>query len=217
MFSILDIDDVHGDTEARMRQAGEIGVDALPLSIASTLKERGVERVGRVAIVDRGLGAFWEIRGVDGRWIGRVDTSGVFMGLISIEQAREIAVDDFLPDAPIERIELIESDPPSEYRGGRLPVYQVVMDHPKKTHIYIDASTGTIMARRNKAWRTFDFFWMLHTMDYKGRDNFNHPLLTIASLFAIAASSTGILLWGWRVIPKLIRRSKPKKKGLGQT
>jgi len=212
VFSILDIDDVHGDTEARMRQVGEMSIESLPPLMQDSLREQGVESIGTATIIDRGLGAFWEIRSSDGSWIGRANSSGNLTGLITQTEAQEIAVDDFLPDAPVESIQLIEDEPPSEYRGGRLPVYQVVMDHPKHTHIYVDAATGRIMARRNKSWRTFDFFWMLHTMDYKGRDNFNHPLLTIASLFAIAASGTGLALWSWRAIPKFSRWRKNRMK-----
>ena len=208
VFSILDIDEVRGNTEARMPQNGAISVESLPLLMQDSLREQGFDNIGTATIIDRGLGAFWEIRSPDGSWIGRADSSGSLTGLITQAQAQEIAEDDFLPGAPVESIQLIEENPPSEYRGGQLPVYQVSMDHPKQTHIYVDAATGRIMARRNKSWRTFDFFWMLHTMDYKGRDNFNHPLLTIASVLAIATSGTGLALWSWRVVPKFIRGRK---------
>ena len=212
IFSILDIDEVHGDAEARMRQGGPISIDLLPPSMRESFREHGIESIGTASLIDRGLGPFWEIRGTDESWIGRADLSGELTGLITQDQAQEIALDDFLPDAPTQSILFIEEDPPGEYRGGRLPVYRVIMDHPKQTNIYIDATTGQIMARRNKSWRIFDFFWMLHTMDYKGRDNFNHPLLTIASLFAIAASGTGLALWSWRAIPKFSRWRKNRMK-----
>tara|TARA_R110000744_G_scaffold112179_6_gene210455 strand:- start:7520 stop:8257 length:738 start_codon:yes stop_codon:yes gene_type:complete len=208
IFSILNIDEVHGDTEARMVQSNGVSIRSLPSEIQHALEEQGVVAISTATLIDRGLGAFWEIRLTDGSWFGRIDCNGQTAGLITLDQARSIASDDFIHDSDILSIRLIEDEPPSEYRGGRLPAYQVVMDHPKETHIYIDASTGRIMARRNKSWRTFDFFWMLHTMDYKGRDNFNHPLLTIASMLAITTSGSGLVLWGWRVIPKFRRKLK---------
>jgi len=211
VFSILDIDEVHGDAEARMRQSGAISVDLFPPLMRDSFREHGIENIGTATLIDRGLGPFWEILGPDENWIGRAALTGELTGLITQDQAQEIALDDFLPDAPVERVRLIEEDPPSEYRGGRLPAYQVLMDHPKQTQIYIDATNGKIMARRNKSWRIFDFFWMLHTMDYTGRDNFNHPLLTIASVLAVITSGTGISLWGWRAIPKLARKGKKKR------
>tara|TARA_R110002072_G_scaffold294716_1_gene465061 strand:- start:5448 stop:6185 length:738 start_codon:yes stop_codon:yes gene_type:complete len=206
IFSILDIDEVHGDTEARMVQSNGVSISSLPSEIQESLGEQGVETISTATLIDRGLGPFWEIRLPDGSWFGRIDNYGEILGLITPEQARSIAAEDFIPDSEMISIRLIEEKPPSEYRGGRLPAYQVAMDHPKETRIYIDASTGRIMARRNKSWRIFDFFWMLHTMDYKGRDNFNHPLLTIASVLAITTSGSGLALWGWRVLPKFKRR-----------
>lgn len=190
IFSVLDIDEVHGDNEVNLIEQSPIGIDHLPPALQGSLRAMGVDQVGHALLIDRGLGAYWEIRDADGAWLGRMDSMGTLVGFISPAQAQQIAEDDFLPDSPVLGVELIDKEAPSEYRGGRLPAYQVAMDHPKHTRIYVDAETGRIMARRNKSWRTFDFFWMLHTMDYKERDNFNHPLLTIASLFAIAASST---------------------------
>lgn len=211
IFSVLDIDEVHGDNQVRMHEPSSIQINHLPLAVRESLRSMGVDQIADALLIDRGLGAFWEIRDADGSWIGRMDSSGTLAGLLTSEQAKRIAENDFLPQVPIQSAELIEDQAPSEYRGGQLPAYQVAMDHPKHTRIYIDASNGRIMARRNKSWRIFDFFWMLHTMDYKGRDNFNHPLLTIASLFAIAASSTGLILWGWRTIPRFFKRRKRKE------
>ncbi len=208
VFSVLDIDKVRGSTDARERVHGEISIESLPPLMQDSLREQGVENIGTATIIDRGLGAFWEIQSQDGSWIGRANLSGELTNIITPEQALEIADDDFLPDAPVKNIQLIEDNPPSEFRGGRLPVYQVAMDHPKNTRIYVDAATGRVMARRNRSWRIFDFFWMLHTMDYKERDNFNHPLLIVASVLAIGTSGTGIALWGWRATSKITRRRK---------
>lgn len=212
IFSVLDIDEVHGDNESKMQQSSGVSLAFFPIEIQNALQEQGIDSISTAVLIDRGLGAFWEIRDSDGVWFGRVDREGNIASLITSEQAQNIASDDFIPEADVQGVRLIEHNPPSEYRGGILPAYQIAMDHPKETHIYIDASTGRIMARRNKSWRTFDFFWMLHTMDYKGRDNFNHLLLTIASGLAIATSGTGLLLWGWRVLTKLIRRIRKVKK-----
>jgi len=212
VFSILDIDAVHGDHESQMLGPRSIDRDSLPTIVRDAIL--GIDgQIGSVNLIDRGLGAFWEVHDDTGKMIARIDVAGNVTGLITPDDANDIALEDFIPDAPVKSVLLIEENPPSEYRGGRLPVYRVDMDHPRQTHIYVDATTGRINARRNKTWRTFDFFWMLHTMDYKDRDDFNHPLLTIASLFAITASGTGLVLWGWRVIPKLSRRRKKKLVG----
>jgi hypothetical protein len=53
---------------------------------------------------------------------------------------------------------------------------------------------GAFVAARGDSWRLFDFFWMLHTMDYVGRDDFNNPLVILAAAAAGWIALTGLLL-----------------------
>ncbi len=209
VFSILDIRGVRGETEARDERylplAGA-ALEALPDGLRGAVSCDHPDAVAGVALVDRGLGPFWEVRDRDGRLLDRFALDGTAAGPISPRQAESIALRDFLPGAAVLRTDLVESDPPVEYRGKPLPAYRVLLDHAGRPHIYVDARTGEITARRNRKWRVFDFFWMLHTMDYTGRDNFNHPLLTAASVAAMLAAGSGLVLWGWRVAP----RKRPK-------
>jgi Na+-transporting NADH:ubiquinone oxidoreductase subunit F len=62
------------------------------------------------------------------------------------------------------------------------------------TSLYFSAADGALVATRTDAWRVFDFFWMLHTMDYQGRDDFNHPLVVLAASAALWVALTGIYL-----------------------
>jgi hypothetical protein len=209
VFSILDIESVRGETDSRMVEYAPLSAETLeslpePVrgAVRGVVAELGETGVARVGLVDRGLGAFWEVRDADSGLIARVSPLGHVAGRLSEEEAQRIATADFVHNAPVSSTRLIESDAPMEYRGRPLPVYRVELGHAKRPHIYVDALTGQITARRNRSWRTFDFLWMLHTMDYNGRDNFNHWLLTAASLLAIATAGTGLTLWGWRVLPK---------------
>ena len=58
----------------------------------------------------------------------------------------------------------------------------------------MNANTGLIDARRNDMWRLFDFFWMLHIMDYQEREDFNHPLLIGAAGLALSVVIFGMAL-----------------------
>ena len=42
----------------------------------------------------------------------------------------------------------------------------------------VDAGSGEVTAVRHDRWRLFDWFWMLHIMDYDERSDFSTPLLT---------------------------------------
>ena len=52
-----------------------------------------------------------------------------------------------------------------------------------------------VTARRNDRWRWFDRFWMLHVMDYEGRDNFNSLLLQVVSGLGLVTVLSGFALF----------------------
>lgn len=139
--------------------------------------------------------------------------TGKKLSPVSEDQARKIAQQDFAEVADVASAELIEGNlsSHSEYRGKELPVWRIVMDHPTGTVIYVSANRGVVTTRRNNRWRVFDFFWMLHTMDYQGRDNFNSWVLRSFSIFGVATVLSGYWLW-WRTsrFRRRLRRSRQR-------
>ena len=75
---------------------------------------------------------------------------------------------------------------------GRL--WRVDTDDGQDTTVYLSAQTGEVLYHRNKTWRLFDVFWMLHIMDYTGRKNFNNPLVVTAAIGGLWLALTGIWL-----------------------
>jgi hypothetical protein len=41
--------------------------------------------------------------------------------------------------------------------------------------------TGAVIVRRSTLWRTFDFLWSLHIMDFKNHNDHNNWLLVVAT------------------------------------
>jgi hypothetical protein len=79
-------------------------------------------------------------------------------------------------------------------REHELPIWQVDFRDDVSSSYYVSGTTGAILERRNDSWRWWDFFWMLHNMDYSERTSFNHPLI-IAVGFAMAwLATTGFWL-----------------------
>ena len=111
---------------------------------------------------------------------------------ISKSQAQEVAETDFIGDGEVVSVERL-IDPPGEYRGKK-PVWRVTFDDRLSTRIYISPDTGEISARRNVIWRVYDFFWMLHIMDYGDRENFNNPLVRAASVTGLLFAGSGLFL-----------------------
>lgn len=153
-----------------------------------------------------------ELVDIAGRWMWRIDANGKPHALMDIATgkvisplteaaARDIATADFAGQGKIVSATLIENDPPIEYRST-LPVWQIVFDDADATHIYVHPLTGKVAARRSGLWRTYDFLWSLHTMDYSGRDNFNNWLVVIMSFLGLALTVSGIGLLVYRFWPK---------------
>ncbi len=87
--------------------------------------------------------------------------------------------------------------PDLETRNHSGPYWKVQFSDEADTAIYISASTGDVLERRNQYWRVRDFFWMLHIMDYQERQDFNNILIIIVSLISIWLGLSGfILLFG---------------------
>lgn len=88
-----------------------------------------------------------------------------------------------------------------ETRGHEGPFWRVRVADDLETTIYVSAQTGEIVERRNRVWRVFDIAWMLHIMDYRQRDNFNHPLLIATAFGGVCLAGSGLwLVWRrWRV------------------
>jgi uncharacterized iron-regulated membrane protein len=87
----------------------------------------------------------------------------------------------------------LQTTPDIESRA-KGPVWRAQFDDPQRTALYFAADDGRFIAARTATWRLYDFFWMLHTMDYVGRDNFNNPLIVTIGMAALWLSISGIVL-----------------------
>lgn len=219
MFSLLDIENVRGNIDRRQDPRAVLRlqeVDHTPSEAATAAREAGADTsaLSRIVLRSRQGRQRYELFDVNNQPICVVDALGGRVTLeISEEEARQAAIADFTEPVTVRSVQRLVGEPPSEYRGGSMPVYQVIVDHPKEPRLYVDPVTGVVLKRRNSVWRLFDFFWMLHIMDYGGRDNFNHPLLTGMSILAVVTSASGLILWWWRIPRK--RKSQAEKTAVG--
>jgi hypothetical protein len=79
-------------------------------------------------------------------------------------------------------------------REHELPIWQVDFRDGQHSSYYVSGTTGAILERRNDSWRWWDFFWMLHNMDYAKRTSFNHPLIITAGIAMAWLAVTGFWL-----------------------
>ncbi len=116
------------------------------------------------------------------------------------EAVRRLAQQQYRGSSVISSLALL-ADPETvsqEYRGP-LPVWQAIFADEEGTRFYLSPTTGRLLDVRNDMWRFYDFFWMLHIMDYATRENFNNPLLRVAAPTAFLMALAGWLLLFWRL------------------
>ncbi len=143
--------------------------------------------LGRPVYLTRGPGA-----------AGLYDAStGEKLTPLKEDMARRVAAQDYVGDGEIVRAAMM-TYPPKEYRGER-PVWRIDYNDRFHTRLYISPTTGEVRARRNDIWRLYDFFWMLHIMDYKEREDFNNPLLIAASAAGLVFAMSGIIIVVYRL------------------
>jgi len=208
VFSIVPLARVRGEHTRRRSEPAPVPLDRVKLGPAEAAARAGMAataaRIELRALADHPV---YEIAAGDQTVLVDAET-GARRSPIGEETARAIALADQAPGAQIASVHPVVSDPPSEYRGLPLPAWRVVMDDREGTSIYVDRAAGRVRARRNHAWRRHDFFWMLHTMDYRGRDDFNHPLLVVAAAMGMLSSLSGLLLWSLRIRRRIRRRKE---------
>lgn len=111
----------------------------------------------------------------------------------SEELIKQIATKHYQGGGTIQNINLL-TEVSDENRGFSLPSWQVIFDDEFESHIYFSAESGEYQGIRTSSWRTFDFFMMLHFMDYGQRGDFNHALIIVAAVILLFFSMSGMML-----------------------
>jgi uncharacterized iron-regulated membrane protein len=141
------------------------------------------------------------LRPLDGDWVYRIAHEGGIelrqaengaRFVVDAARARRLALDHYRGKGRLASVRY-QAEPTLETRQSGA-TWQATFDDPDGTNLYFSADDGAMVAARTDAWRVFDFFWMLHTMDYVGRDNFNNPLVILVASAALWTGLTGVLL-----------------------
>ena len=170
-MALLDMEEVAGGAKAETRPQ--------PLPAESSAWPRvqqalGGEPVTKLAIRDLPNGTVYQAttaRGV--RLFGATDGSPVTIdrpAAIAVARAAHPQGAPVRSARPLGELTLA-------VREHQLPIWRVDFNDSKNSSYYVSGSTGELLERRNDTWRWWDFFWMLHNMDYANRTSFNHPLI----------------------------------------
>lgn len=184
MMALLDSDAVGGHDGPTMH--------AMPVTTDDLLSP--------VALVSGRAVSAMILRDVAGRPTYEVtDTAGT--RLLDATTGRRIFVDRDLASAiashgvsaPVRNVALL-AKPNLEARDHAGPMWRVDFSDAQNSSAYISSTTGRHLVTRGDTWRTWDFFWMLHNMDYISRSSFNHPLIIFVAFGVLWLSLTGFYL-----------------------
>lgn len=196
-FTIPDIKDVRGDQYRVWETADEIQrLDQNNLFAVSTLlKNLDINKEQDYTILLKRRADTWVYQVDSPNQISNYDAiSGERLFFITPDEASLIVSRE--TNLKPKKVELInDKKSGSEYRGRNLPLYRVFVEEPQKGMVYVDPNTGEIAAIRTRLWRTFDFLWSLHIMDYRERDDFSHWLIRIFAFIGLMTIVSGMLLW----------------------
>lgn len=201
-FSWTDLDKVHGDD--LLGPAPVLADDYNPAKLDAVVEEISSghpEKVSRIDLIvlapDNAVYRVTYLDQENERQFALVDAAtGTARDPLSMDEARILAQSMYTGEGVITEASLIESATPhSEFRGIPLPAYAFTFADAGAPTIYISAMHPQIVVPRSNTWRVFDFLWMLHTMDYAERDDFNNILLQGFAVFGLLTLASGFALF----------------------
>ena len=200
-FSWTNINEIRG--EDLMSEHHALNANQNFISPKATFDEirqsRAATEITRVQMIEILGETFYEIRYESADKKPETVVAGALDGKIrppvSEDEARKIALHALKKPLNIRQTEYLTENLGGhhEYREKPLPAWAVTFE--EDLTVYISAQTGQVGAFRTNKWRIFDFLWMLHTMDFEGRDNINNYVLRGFSALGMITVFSGFLLF----------------------
>lgn len=203
-FSWTTIEEIRGEHLRNEKESIAFSKNLVSPSniIPQIAKRKNVSKLQKIELIEVLKRPFYEITVLDNAAKPRVFLADAITGeiqkTISQDVAKKIAISALKNRSQVTDIELLsESNVGNhhEYREKPLPVYAVTFEKPSNLTVYVSANTGKVESFRTNSWRVFDFLWMLHTMDYQGRDDFNNYVLRAFSILGMITIASGFLLF----------------------
>lgn len=184
IMAVLDMEKVGGHAAP----AAPTSAVAWPSDLSAPPAAGQVEALTLRRLVDRPV---YEIR--DAQGLRLIDARTGAAVAIDADIAEQVARAAFHHDAPVVSVSLLEK-PNLEAREHSGAMWRVNFADEESSSSYVSADTGRALVNRGDTWRTWDFVWMLHNMDYVNRTSFNHPLIIFCGFAAMWLSFTGFYL-----------------------
>jgi Na+-transporting NADH:ubiquinone oxidoreductase subunit F len=187
VMSLLDSDKVRGrEFRAPVAAKQPWPSDAVPVSSMLTSAREAAQTVSTGWLVGSPVYRLVSEKStylVDARSGQRIDLNATL--------AQRVAEASYRGPGKATQAELVERSLETRAHEGK--VWRVAFSDVEDTTVYLSLQ-GDVLEHRNWTWRLFDVFWMLHIMDYSGRQNFNNPLVVSAAIGGFWLALSGIWL-----------------------
>ncbi|RIJ33441.1 PepSY domain-containing protein [Pontibacter oryzae] len=203
-FSWSNIDEIHGDYQKKAPSSFEASLNLVaPTQVFSQLPQAdSLKSVKLIDVLGKPAYQILYFANQHGKpklhtqlaWAG----NGELRAPLTEQEAELMALQSFNEPVHVIKTEYLTEENVGrhhEYRESPLPAFAVTMEHPSNTTVYVATERGEVTKFRNNKWRAFDFLWMLHTMDYEGRDNFGNLLLRLFSVIGMITILSGFALY----------------------
>lgn len=190
-MSILHHETVQGDDRSRHLAPQTLFSKATQTEIIDIINLKGLNSFQKLTLRNLNGQLVYQITDKNGDRL--IDARLGQPVIVDEKTSRKIAVNDYSGSAKVlyaQTVQMPTSDTPNE-KG---PAWKIDFDDDRQTALYISVETGHIVARRNDTWRIFDFFIMLHFMDYPGNLHFNSPWIIAIAFFSLWLAISGVIL-----------------------
>lgn len=221
-FSWSNLDDIHGDHLKRPAVGLSASMSLVSPSVPlRSLQQKGVDSILNIALIEVLNQPIYQLnyrmQHGNGHAMAQVQladaATGQLRGELTQAEATALARQRFAGPSTVERVEYLTStNGHHEYREKPLPAYAITFRQPAHATVYVAAQLGTVQSVRTDPWRIFDLLWMLHTMDYEGRDDINNGLLRAFSILGLLTITSGFALYfvsSPQLRRKKVNRPKP--------
>lgn len=151
-----------------------------------------------LTLTQSALGPVWLITYADGGTRRADALTGALLPSVTAQDAARIADTHFAGTASLVSVKKFAAD--AAPLDLRRPVSSWQARYSDGTNVYVDETTGAILATRSQLWRVFDFMWGLHIMDLQEREDTSHPILILFAALALIGTVLGVVLVPLRYI-----------------
>jgi uncharacterized iron-regulated membrane protein len=148
----------------------------------------------------------YDIRAEIGIFLVSAETGSV-ISPVSGELAKDIAVSAWAGKEGLASIRHLDKAPRESGLSGEAWAAEFAGDGHRT--LYVSANTGQVSPVRSDLWRTYDFFYGLHLMDYAEHENANNIWTIALAVLAVSVTLFGVVLLIHRFTRGLLRPKEP--------